>query len=151
MTLLRLIALLLFLCFGFMSMTPPVNDPDALVGKWLSAHKRNQVQIYKQGNKYYGKVVWMLEPNNLETGKPKLDAQNPNEALRTRPIVGTVIMSNLEYKGKNIWAGGEIYNPEDGRTYGCEVSLKNPNAINMRGYMISMPFIGMTKTWTRVN
>lgn len=151
MTKLRSVTLLLFVCFSFTSMTSPTDDPDALVGKWLSPHKRNQVQIYKQGNKYYGKVVWMLEPNNLATGKPKLDAENPNQSLRTRPVVGLVIMSGLEYKGKNVWGGGEIYNPDDGRTYGCEVTMRGPSTLDMRGYLTSMPLIGRTKTWSRIN
>lgn len=151
MTKLASASLLFFVCFGFTSMAPPANDPDALVGKWLSPHKRNQVQIYRQGNKFYGKVVWMLEPNNSATGKSKLDAENPTESLRNRPIVGLVIMSGLEHKGKNVWGGGEIYNPDDGRTYGCEITMRGPNTLDMRGYLTAMPLIGRTKTWTRVN
>ncbi|MBD2756144.1 DUF2147 domain-containing protein [Spirosoma sp. BT704] len=131
-------------------MAPKADDPDALMGKWLSSKKRNQVQIYRQGNKYYGKLVWMLEPNEPATNKPKMDKENPDEKLRSRPLMGLVLLTNLTYKGNNVWSDGEIYNPEDGKTYNCEVSLKDPNSIDLRGYMMGISFLGKTKTWTRV-
>ena len=150
MNLFRLITLLLFVCFSLTSMTSKTDDPDALVGRWLSSQKRNQVQIYKQGDKYYGRLVWMLEPNDPVSNKPKVDKENPDEKLRNRPLMNTVLVTNLTYKGKNTWGDGEIYNPEDGKTYSCEVSLKDQNSLNLRGYIMGLSFLGKTKTWTRV-
>ncbi|GAB4049327.1 DUF2147 domain-containing protein [Spirosoma litoris] len=147
---LRLTTLLLIVCFSLASFASKADDPDALLGKWLSSKKRNQVQIYKQGNKYYGKLVWMLEPNEPGTGKPKVDKENPDEKLRNRPLMHLVLLTNLTYKGNNQWGDGEIYNPEDGKTYSCEVSLKGPNAIDLRGYVMGLSFLGKSKTWTRV-
>lgn len=132
------------------SVAPSTDDPDALLGKWLSPKKRNQVQIYKQGNKYFGKLVWMLEPTDPVTSKPKVDSQNPDEKLRTRPLMNMAMLTNLTYKGNNVWGDGEIYNPEDGKTYNCEIALKDPNSIDLRGYVMGISFLGKTKTWTRV-
>ncbi len=131
-------------------MTPKADEPDAILGKWLSSKKRNQVQIYKQGNKYNGKLVWMLEPTEAGSNKPKIDALNPDEKLRTRPLMGLVMLTNLTYKGNGVWGDGTIYNPEDGKTYGCEVTLGAHNTLDMRGYVMGMPFLGKTRTWTRV-
>lgn len=150
MNLVRPVAFLLVICFGLTSMAPKADDPDAILGKWLSSKKRNQVQIYKQGNKFYGKLVWMLEPMEPGSDKPKIDAQNPDEKLRTRPLMGLVMLTNLTYKGNGVWGDGDIYNPEDGKTYGCEVTLSNPNTLAMRGYVMGMPFLGKTRPWTRV-
>ena len=125
-------------------------DPDVILGKWLSYKKKNQVQIYKQGTKYFGKLVWMMEPNDPATNKPKLDKENPDEKLRSRPLLNVALVTNLTYKGNNMWGDGEIYNPEDGKTYSCEVSLKDANSIDLRGYVMGISFLGKTKTWTRV-
>jgi uncharacterized protein (DUF2147 family) len=144
---LRLLVLFLLVCLSLPSFA---DDPDALVGRWLSSKKRNQVQIYRQGNKYFGKLVWMLEPNEPGTGKPKVDKANPDEKLRSRPLMHMVLVTNLTYKGNNVWSDGEIYNPEDGKTYNCEVTLKDPNSIDLRGYVMGLSFLGKSKTWTRV-
>ncbi|ADB42160.1 DUF2147 domain-containing protein [Spirosoma linguale] len=147
---LRLIALFLLVCLSLSSFANASDDPDALVGRWLSSKKRNQVQIYKQGNKYFGKLVWMLEPNEPGTSKLKVDKANPDEKLRNRPLMQMVLLTNLTYKGNNVWSDGEIYNPEDGKTYNCEVTLKDPNSIDLRGYVMGLSFLGKSKTWTRV-
>ncbi|AUD03308.1 DUF2147 domain-containing protein [Spirosoma pollinicola] len=146
----RLTLLLLLTCFSVASFAHQSDGPDAIEGKWLSSKKRNQVQIYKQGNKYFGKLVWMLEPNDPATNKPKVDKENPNEKLRNRPLMNLVLVTNLVYKGNNIWGDGEIYNPEDGKTYNCEVTIKDANSIDLRGYVMGLSFLGKSKTWTRV-
>lgn len=146
----RLTTLILLICFSLTSVAATTDDPDALLGRWLSSKKRNQVQIFKQGNKYYGKLVWMLEPNDPVTNKPKVDKENPDEKLRNRPLMNVVLLTNLTYKGKNLWGDGEIYNPEDGKTYNCQVSLKDPNSIDLRGYVMGLSFLGKSRTWTRV-
>ncbi|GAB2585464.1 DUF2147 domain-containing protein [Spirosoma areae] len=146
----RLTTLLLVVCFSLTSIGASADDPDAVLGRWLSAKKRNQVQIYKQGNKYYGKLVWMLEPNDPVTKKPKVDRENPDENLRDRPMMNVVLLTGLTYKGNNVWGDGEIYNPEDGKTYSCEITLKDANAIDLRGYVMGISFLGKTRTWTRV-
>lgn len=147
---LRLTLLLLVVCLAMPSFAHTADDPDAILGKWLSSKKRNQVQIFKQGNKYYGKLVWMLEPTEPGTNKLKADKENPDEKLRNRPLMQMVLLTNLTYKGNNQWGDGEIYNPEDGKTYSCEISLKGPNAIDLRGYVMGLSFLGKSKTWTRV-
>ncbi|GAB3994277.1 DUF2147 domain-containing protein [Spirosoma daeguense] len=146
----RLGALLLVLCMTLPALAPKNDDPDAVLGRWLSSKKRNQVQIYKQGDKYFGKLVWMLEPTDPATKKLKVDSENPDQNLRSRPLMQMVLVSNLKYKGNNVWGDGEVYNPEDGKTYGCELSLKNPNELDMRGYVMGVTMFGKTKTWTRV-
>lgn len=142
--------MLLLLLVSTLSFVDGSDNPDALNGRWLSQKKRNQVQIYRQGNRHYGKLVWMLEPNESATDRPKCDRLNPNEALRARPLVGINIMSDLQYKGDNVWSGGQIYNPEDGKTYGCELTLRDANTMDVHAYMLGMKMLGKTITWTRV-
>ncbi len=141
---------LLVMLIPFLSFTGNTSNPDALNGRWLSQKKRNQVQIYQHGNHYYGKIIWMLEPNEFVTNQPKYDKFNPDILMRSRPLIGMNIMSNLQYIGDNIWTGGQIYNPEDGKTYGCELTLRDANTMDVRAYVLGMKMIGKTITWTRV-
>lgn len=146
----RLAILSIILLATTFSVIAKTDDPDAVLGKWLSSKKRNQVLIYKQGDKYYGKIVWMLEPNDPVTKKPKLDVENPDEKLRSQPVVNLVVLKNLTYQGNKTWGGGEVYNPEDGKTYSCDLTLKDPSALDIHGYVMGISFLGKTRTWTRV-
>ncbi|HRZ76207.1 MAG TPA: DUF2147 domain-containing protein, partial [Bacteroidales bacterium] len=42
---------------------------DDLIGKWLNADKDAHIQVYKEKGKFYGKIVWLKEPIDPETGK----------------------------------------------------------------------------------
>ncbi|MGF7217087.1 uncharacterized protein (DUF2147 family) [Spirosoma lacussanchae] len=146
----RLRFLFVLLVIPALAFAAPADNPDAVVGRWLSSKKKNQVLIYKQGDRYFGKLVWMLEPTDVSTSKPKLDKLNPQVQLRHRPLLNLPIMTNLLYKGNNVWGDGQIYNPEDGKTYGCELTLRDANTMEVHGYMMGMRFLGKTITWTRV-
>ncbi|GAA4453383.1 DUF2147 domain-containing protein [Nibrella saemangeumensis] len=141
--------MLLILVFstGF---APEANHSDAVVGTWLSARKKNQVQVYKRGDRYFGRLVWMQDSHDPATQRPKVDLKNPNEKLRNRPLLNLDIMTNFTFEGENVWGNGQIYNPEDGRTYSCELLLKDPNTLHIRGYLMGMSFLGKTSVWTRV-
>lgn len=128
--------------------TPP-TDPDAVLGTWLNGTKRGHIQIYKQGDRYFGKIIWLKEPNDPLTNKPKMDTKNSNVALRARPIMGLNVMKSFEYDGGNVWDEGKIYNPEDGKEYSCKMTLKDPNTLNVRGY-VGISLLGSTQTWTRI-
>jgi uncharacterized protein (DUF2147 family) len=92
----------------------------------------------------------MMEANEPGTNKPRMDEKNPEEKLRNRPLINLVILTNMNYKGGNLWSDGQIYNPEDGRTYGCDLAMRGPNVLSVHGYMLGMRMLGQTKDWTRV-
>ncbi|GAB3325566.1 DUF2147 domain-containing protein [Larkinella ripae] len=128
----------------------PQNNPDAVLGTWLNGTKRGQIQIYKKGDQYFGKLVWLKEPNDPVTGKPRTDVKNSELNLRTRPLVGLDVMKDFTYDGGKVWEDGSIYNPEDGKLYSCKLTLKNPNTLDVRGY-VGISLLGKTQTWTRIN
>ncbi|WP_338876478.1 DUF2147 domain-containing protein [Spirosoma sp. SC4-14] len=125
------------------------DDSDAVVGTWLNGTKKGHVQIYKRGGTYFGKLIWLSEPNDPTTGKPKTDIRNGDPSKRTRPLMNLPIMYNFKYNGGNVWSDGKIYNPEDGKEYNCKMTLKDPNTLDVRGYM-GISLIGKTQTWTRI-
>jgi uncharacterized protein (DUF2147 family) len=106
------------------------------------------VRIYKNGEKFQGKIVWLKEPNDPETGKPKVDKNHPEEANRNRPILGLVNIWGFTNTGKNLWEDGNIYDPKNGNTYSCEIKMINSKVLEVRGY-IGVSLLGRTDTWTK--
>jgi uncharacterized protein (DUF2147 family) len=128
---------------------------DAILGVWLTEGKEARIEIFRCADRYCGKIAWTIDPvytpaeDSERAGKPKTDDNNPNPALRMRPIVGLQIMSGLHYIGDNRWVKGSIYDPGSGHTYGCQLSLLSPHELEMRGYFI-VPLLGGKTVWKRV-
>lgn len=124
------------------------DDGDKLIGIWEPVDGRAKIRIEKIGSKYYGKIVWLKVPNDPETNKPKLDKNNPDSTMRKNPIKGNRILKDFVYKGGNEWDGGSIYDPKNGKTYKCAITMKDENTIDIRGY-VGIKAIGRTDTWKR--
>ncbi len=121
---------------------------DAILGSWKNGEGTGVIQIYKNGEKYQGKITWLKEPNDPETGKPKLDKNHPDEKNHSRPILGLVSMWGFSYTGDKEWSGGKIYDNRNGKTYSCKIVMHDNNTLKIRGY-IGISLIGRTDTWTR--
>ena len=117
-----------------------------VTGVWSTVEGKSHVKIEPCGDKFCGKIIWLKEPNTPE-GKPKTDEHNSDEALRSRPILGLELLSGLVPESKNDWDDGEIYNPEDGKTYASEMTLVSPNELHVKGCVL---FICKTQVWTKV-
>jgi uncharacterized protein (DUF2147 family) len=125
-----------------------------ILGVWNTEGKEAEIMIYKCGIKHCGKIVWSKDPNypsDSKEGTPgtlRLDRNNPNPNLRKSPIVGLQILYDFMFVGDNLWTGGKIYNPDNGKTYSGKLTLVSPNQLNLRGF-IGLSLIGGTTTWTR--
>ncbi|TSD67619.1 DUF2147 domain-containing protein [Inquilinus sp. KBS0705] len=123
------------------------QNADAIIGKWLNSTGEGHVQIYKRGDKFFGKLVWLKFPNE-EDGKPKLDKFNPDKALQSRPKQGIELLKDFTFDGEDTYEGGTIYDPKSGKTYSCKMTLKG-DVLKMRGY-VGISLLGRTENWTRV-
>jgi len=130
------------------SFTYLADNADAIVGVWKTGEGTAMVRIYKNGDKYQGKVVWLKEPIDPETGKPKLDKNQTDEAAKKRPVLGLINIWGFVPKENNVWDEGNIYDPKNGNTYSSTMKLINANTLEVRGY-IGVSLIGRTDTWTR--
>lgn len=125
------------------------QDGDKLAGVWKPSDGRSMIKIDKIGNKYYGRVVWLLEPND-ENGNPRTDVNNPDESLRETPLKGYRLLKDFVYdEEEQLWTDGTIYDPKNGSTYNCKIELKDDNTIEVRGYIGTAVF-GRTDVWTRM-
>lgn len=136
------------LLFSLLTATSVGADSKTPVGVWLHANKRIQVQVFPCGDRLCGKIVWFRWPNDAQ-GLPLVDLKNKNPALRSRPLLGLTVLRDLRHTGENRWAGGRIYNPDDGMDYGAQMSIQDDGTLRVRAYVL-FPAFGKTLVWTRV-
>ncbi|PLX02876.1 MAG: DUF2147 domain-containing protein [Marinilabiliales bacterium] len=125
---------------------------DDILGVWMNEDKDAHVEIYKEGNKYFGKIVWLLNPIDEETNKPKLDDKNEDLSLRDRPVMGLLLLKDFVFDGDDEWEDGQIYDPKNGKTYSCYMEFEDEDdmsTLKIRGY-IGISLLGRTTYWTAV-
>jgi len=102
-----IVALCLVSCLLF-PLSVFAEGPDAIVGVWNTEENKSKIEIFKKGERYYGKIVALKEPLYPEddkggmAGKPKVDRKNPNPAFRSNPIIGLELMSGFKFAGGNL-------------------------------------------------
>ncbi|MEY4792271.1 MAG: hypothetical protein RIT34_1078 [Bacteroidota bacterium] len=146
---LSLIALFSLAALVISSFAPSDAGGDRLLGVWEPSNGRARVKIEKIGTKYFGKIVWLKEPIDPVTKKPKTDKNNPDASLQSTPLKGYRMLKDFVYDGNNEWSGGTIYDALNGSTYSCVIKMTNENTLNIRGY-IGVSALGRTDVWKRV-
>lgn len=144
------VLLFAYLLSGSLLAVAQTSEADLVIGNWLVQDKKAKVQIFKRNNQYFGKLVWLKEPNDAQ-GKPKVDKENPEENLRRRPLLGLELLKSFVYDEDLVWEDGEIYDPKNGKTYSCKMTLsEDGRTLDVRGY-IGISLIGRSQDWTRVD
>ena len=120
-----------------------------LGGLWFNQERDAKLQVYQEGETFAAKIVWLKEPD--KEGKPKVDKNNPDPALRERPTLGLVILHGLHRtEDPNVYKGGRIYDPKNGKTYDCRVIFKG-DTLELRGFVLGLPFLGRTAIWSKAD
>jgi len=122
-------------------------EKDALLGQWVTARGESHVDIYMSDSVTFGgRIVWLKEP--LKNGTPVLDDKNPEDSLKSRPVLGLVILRGFTYDGDRVWSGGKIYDPKSGNDYSAKMTLADDGTLDLRGYVL-IPLFGRTEKWVR--
>jgi uncharacterized protein (DUF2147 family) len=140
--------LLLFFMISLMGLSTYAQKATAILGTWYTEENKSLVEIYQENGKFYAKMISLKDPIDPLTGKAKLDKENPDPKLKSRPLIGIILLKDLRYESENYWGGGEIYDPESGNTYSCRLKMNGNNELDMRGYM-GISLIGRSTTWKR--
>ncbi len=114
-------------------------DPQGL---WFTEGGRSQVELgpCEHNEKWLcGRIVWLENPKN--------DTKNKDKALRDRPLVGINVVWDLKDEGGGTWDDGEIYNPEDGKTYDSEMLEVDATTLEVSGCVW---VLCKEQTWTRI-
>lgn len=122
--------------------SPPA---DAIVGKWYAEEGGMYVRIEPcDEGTYCGRIVAL---DDTSANAPRLDVNNPDEALRDRPLEGLRILTGLTYNEDDcLWDGGRMYAPQRGKHVNVELRMLHSDAIQIK----ASKFIFRKKMqWTR--
>jgi uncharacterized protein (DUF2147 family) len=118
------------------------------IGTWYTGDKESQVRIVNCGGALCGNLVWLKEPNDPATGRPKTDKNNADASKQSRPLLGVPIVLAMKPSGPGQWSG-QVYNASDGKTYSGSFTLTSPDSADLKGCVLSV--ICKSQTWTRVH
>lgn len=120
----------------------PAHAAQPIAGRWATVDGKAIVAIAPCGKQMCGRIEKIVKPT---PGRPQTDINNPNAALRSKPLVGLALLSDFRDAG-DIWKG-TIYDPESGKSYNSKVS-RNPNGtLKVQG---CIAFFCKTQTWTPI-
>ena len=123
------------------------NAQDSVIGKWKSiddetGEAKSIVEIYKKGDKVYGKILEIINPEDKDGVCDECEDSDPRKGEK---IEGMEILTDMEKDGK-YWEDGEILDPENGKVYRCKIWVEDGN-LQVRGYIA---FFFRTQEWLPV-
>ncbi|MCB0501419.1 MAG: DUF2147 domain-containing protein, partial [Bacteroidetes bacterium] len=92
--------LLVYLLFFIVPVTHASDDEERValesqyLGVWMGDNGEERFEIYKKGDKYYGKIIWTAYDDL--NGNGLLDSKNPDPTKRNRSIIGLDILLDFE-------------------------------------------------------
>lgn len=129
---------------GILLAAAPVHAQEGPVGRWVTPGASAVVEIAPCGGApgLCGTIRWLWDGMD-DKGRPRLDGQNADATLRTRPLVGLSILSGLARTPGGAWEG-RIYNPEDGQTYRATLHRPTADTLTIEGCVL---FICQKQVW----
>ena len=117
---------------------------NAVLGTWQTTTRHGVVQVSRCGPSICGRLV---DSDGLRADPQLRDIHNQNADLRQRPLRNLPMLDGFHWNG-TAWAGGWIYNGEDGGTYHATVHLDDPAHLTVKGCIV-WPLC-RSVVWTRV-
>lgn len=106
------------------------------------------IRISESGGVFSGRLEKLLDPN----AKADAVCDKCTDERKDKPIVGMTLIRGVKQSEseKTRWDGGEILDPNNGKTYSVRLTPGEAGkTLKVRGY-IGTPIIGRTQTWVRV-
>jgi len=126
-------------------------DGGSPVGLWrtiddATGRPRALVRVFEQDGRIFGRVEKALIPD--ESTSPVCDLCT--DERRGLPKIGLIIIRNMQRDG-DVWSGGDILDPENGKVYKCRLRVVDDNrSLEVRGF-IGFSLLGRTQMWERVD
>jgi uncharacterized protein (DUF2147 family) len=118
-----------------------------LEGTWLTADGTAKIRFETGSAALCGRIVWLRDPYDPQTGKEVVDKNNPDPALRTRRLLGIPLITDITPVRPGEWRAN-AYNAEDSETYEITLKLTAPNQLALRGCGLA-GLICKTEYWIR--
>ena len=107
---------------------------------------KGEIRIRDVGN---GSLVGVLEKRLTKDARPEDLCKECSDDRKDKPLLGLeLIRGAKKAEGKEVWEGGKILDPENGRTYTLRMTpIEAGKKLEVRG---SIGPFGRTQTWVRV-
>jgi uncharacterized protein (DUF2147 family) len=105
-----------------------MDTKDQIIGKWENPDKTRQVEIFKKGELYFGKIIWLKDTENVKVKK------------------GDIVMFDIQFS-KNKWVG-KIKVPAKENAFDMEITMPAIDKLNIKA---SYGLLSKTKIWKRIS
>lgn len=136
--------------FAFLAAAGAAMAQNTPVGKWHTIDDKTkeakaEITITETAGVLTGKITKRL----TKDAKPDDKCEKCSDARKDQPIMGLEIIRGAKKEsGEEIWAGGKILDPENGREYSLKLTPEDGGKkLAVRG---SIGPFGRTQTWIRV-
>ena len=122
----------------------PALAADPVEGLWLVQAGTAKVKVApcaRDKSRMCGQVAWLKTPGAK-------DANNPDASLRSRPIMGMLMIRDFKSAGPGKWTGGKIYDPNSGKTYGSKMTANPNGTLKVEG---CIAVVCQAQTWKRTS
>ena len=120
------------------------------VGNWHSfdektGETKSQIVITDNGGVLNGRIDKLLR----KEADQKAVCKECRDERKDKPMLGLeIIRGAKQVEGKEVWEGGKILDPENGKEYTLRLTpIEGGKKLEVRG---SIAFFGRTQTWVRV-
>lgn len=120
------------------------------VGNWHSFDEKtgelkSQIAITDTGGVLGGRIDKLLRKD----ADQKAVCKECRDERKDKPMLGLdIIRGAKQVEGKEVWEGGKILDPENGKEYALRLTpIEGGKKLEVRG---SIAFFGRTQTWARV-
>ena len=110
--------------------------------------EKSLIRITEAGGVFSGKLERLLDPATPADAV----CEKCSDERKGRPLVGMTLVKGVRQSDgdKALWDGGEILDPNNGKTYKVRMTpAEGGKTLAVRGY-IGAPLLGRTQTWFRV-
>jgi uncharacterized protein (DUF2147 family) len=110
-------------------------------GQWRVQDGTAAIRVVNCAGALWGVIAGTIGgASNTDT-----DKNNPDPALRNRPIAGLPILIDMR-PSQGRWTG-RVYNAENGKTYDANIGLVSGNVLHIEGCVLG--FLCGGENWTR--
>lgn len=148
LTILLLLGLGLLVAAAIVAVPGRSQGAGGVTGLWLDSDGKAGIEIAPCGGEMCGNIVWLKDPLDPK-GKAWTDLLNPDTSKRGRTVCGLQIIWGLKQGANGTWEGGYVYDPEEGKTFNVELSLKDASTLSVFGYA-GVKLLSETMLWKRL-
>ncbi|CAA2101623.1 DUF2147 domain-containing protein [Variovorax paradoxus] len=135
--------------FVFLATSATAMAQSTPVGMWRNADdKTGEVKAEIRIAENNGALSGRIEKSLKKDAKPDATCDECSDDRKGKPITGLeIIRGGKKAEGKDVWEGGKILDPENGKEYRASFTpIDGGKKLEVRGYL--GPF-WRTQTWTR--